>query len=90
MKNEMSTELKWLFEKAVVVNVYPGECITKEYVGKLPYRMWMNAIKKNEWSYVDERREHWHAVNNSNPKVEYSLYHHNKSGLTTFTINEAL
>jgi hypothetical protein len=86
----MSTELKWLMGKAKTETVYPGECITRKYVGKLPYRMMMNVIKNNVWDYSDERREHWHVAKNFDGKMEYSFYYHSKSGVSTFTLTEAL
>jgi len=83
-----SKELNWLMKSAKFTKDYT-ECIEKKFLGKLPYRMVMNAIKNNEWTNKSEDNSFWNVSNTNSEKINFSLHYTMKTGIVEFTIYEA-
>lgn len=85
---EFSKELSWLMKAAKKYKEYP-ECVQKTFIGKLPYRMVMNAILKNKWTNISENNTYWSASNTDSQKFNYSIYYTIKTGVVEFSVSEA-
>jgi hypothetical protein len=83
-----SNELNWMIKAAKITKEY-AECVEKKFTGKLPYRMVMNAILKNEWTNKSENNAYWNVSNTNSEKVNYSLHYTMKTGIVEFTMYEA-
>lgn len=84
----ISNELNWMIKAAKITKEYV-ECVEKKFTGKLPYRMVMNAILKNEWTNKSENNAYWNVSNTKSDKVNYSLHYTMKTGIVEFTMYEA-
>lgn len=89
MKNSNNTGLNWLKSKAAITQTYLGECIKKEFKGKLPHRMVMDIILKGKWDSVTENGQginhKWYA-SSENIGVVYKT----KLGIVEFWQYEAI
>lgn len=81
-------ELTWMMKAAKITKEY-AECIEKKYVGKLPYRMVINAILNNTWTNSKETNNFWNVSNTESEKINYSLYYSDKTGIVELTIYES-
>jgi len=84
----ISKELNWLMTSAKITKEY-DDCIQKTFVGRLPYRMVMNAIQKNEWSNISENNSYWNVSNTKSDKINYSIHYTMKTGIAEFSMYEA-
>ena len=79
-------ELNWLIENSKPIKDY-GDCVEWGFIGKLPYRMAMNALLKNGefWTEVTEKRNSgWYAYQNTQKEIQYSMFLDKKRGITEF------
>ena len=83
-----TNELTWMLKAAKTTKVY-DECIEKKFVGKLPYRMVMNAILNNDWTNKSENNSYWNVSNTESDKINYSLHYTMKTGIVEFVMYEA-
>lgn len=85
----MTSELKWLFNKATLNKEYE-DCLELKFVGRLNYMMVMKAIKNNSWSNISEggqgRNSFWNCFNNESEKLNYSIHFNTYSNVVEFTI----
>jgi len=85
---KISKELEWMIKASKVTKEY-DDCIKREFIGRLPYRMVMNAILKNKWNVISENNKYWNVGNNESNEVQYFLHYTMKTGIVEFAIFEA-
>lgn len=85
---KITNELNWMIKAAKTTKEY-AECVEKKFIGKLPYRMVMNAILNNKWTNKSEDNTYWNVSNTDSDKVNYSIHYTTKTGIVEFTIYEA-
>lgn len=91
-QESMTSELNWMFKAAKQTKEY-DECIEKKFSGRLPYRMVMNAILKNQWTNKSEggsgKDSFWSVSNTNSDRINYSIYYNCHTGVVDFTLYEA-
>lgn len=90
----INKEIKWMETKASTIKE-DKECITREFKGKIPHKMAMNALLKNKehWTILEEggqgKDSFWRGYKSEYPIREYSIHYNTYTGIVSFSINEA-